>query len=467
MTNAGNLARQIGIVQAAAKISLDPDPTANAAVMAAIAGYLDQYGTTDIRNMREYLDSTLNFFYDVATAHVYVNAESDSASLAYTTTQYSDAGPVDTDMTATPNAFMLWQSQHTIYNIFCVMSRDNFPVFYAYASPRISGWTDALHGVVFLVGFVVSVAFPALAQTIGTAVLGADLAAEYPLLASAVGNVCINTTLSGGNVQGAVASAVVSGAGTGVGGVVATASDSAIIGQVANAVTKAAITGGSIQTAALQSLAGAGLSSIGTLPTFSGANMQLGDDTSSDDELSSSDVASLYSDAGYGSTGVDTSQISSSDLSALLSGGGYGDALTAPNPAISPAASPGGVVASSGGLNLTALAAAALPLITAYVRAGSPPVMTSNGSVTANANGTLTNAAGAVTTMPVGTPYLTSAGVVTNNGNGTYSVVGPSGTITTQSYPPGTSGAGIANALSNLGTPALIGIALLAYLALK
>lgn len=195
--------------------------------------------------------------------------------------------------------------------------------------------------------------------------------------------------------------------------------------------------------------------------------MQLGDDTSSDDELSSSDVASLYSDAGYGSTGVDTSQISSSDLSALLSGGGYGDALTAPNPAISPAASPGGVVASSGGLNLTALAAAALPLITAYVRAGSPPVMTSNGSVTANANGTLTNAAGAVTTMPVGTPYLTSAGVVTNNGNGTYSVVGPSGTITTQSYPPGTSGAGIANALSNLGTPALIGIALLAYLALK
>jgi hypothetical protein len=54
----------------------------------------------------------------------------------------------------------------------------------------------------------VSLAMPALAATIGQAVLGAELAAAYPALATGIGNVAVSTALNGGDVQRAVVGAV-------------------------------------------------------------------------------------------------------------------------------------------------------------------------------------------------------------------------------------------------------------------
>lgn len=470
-TNVAALASQIGIIQAALNVRFDPDPPTNLAVVNLLCEYLDSHGTTDIRNLRQYNDAQSFFWYDIDSGETYANASSQSTS-AFVEVD-SEGGGI-TSVTQVPvganPGFNSFNVGSFYYGVNLSFTKDGFPVFWSIKTAVVPAWRDFLRGVSFVAGIVIVSAFPALATTIGNAVLGADLATAYPALATGIGNACVSTCLNGGNVQAGVEGALIGGVGGGVGGAVASASDSAIIGQVASAATRAALSGGNIQGAVLQSLAVSGIGSIGSLPSFSGANtMTLGDDTSDDGsgDLTSADLAALNSDAGYGSTGVDTSQISSSDLSALLDSGGYGDALTAPNPAMSPAASPGGVVASSGGLNLTQLAAAALPLITAYVKAGMPGVMTSSATVQAQTNGTLRNANGTTTLMPVGTPYLTSAGVITNNGNGTYSTVAANGTITTQAYPPGTSGAGIANALSNIGTPGLIAIAAVAYLLLK
>ena len=472
--NAAALEAQILAVQTAIKRPFDSDPVANLAAVDFLSNYMASHGTTDIRNLRQYIDLSANlmFFYDIATAYVYPNAN-------YNTTISVDGNAATPAELVQASFFCEFEGAQADYQINLIFTKDGYPVFFGLRTDRVSGWSSLVHGVLFLAGAVAGAAFPALGATIGQAVLGASLAAQYPLLASTIGNVCINTVLSGGNVQAAVTGAVAGGIGGETGIFVATQTDSQIIGRIAGSVTRAAISGGNVQGAAFQSLASAGLSSVAQLPSFSGSSnvAQLGDDTSdfSDDTSGSTDNSYLYSDAGYGDTSgqvVDTSDITDQTYhdtvwSSSAANPSEGDPVTLSNPATTPASGVNSVIASANGNSLTALAAAALPLISAYVKAGSPGILTSNSSVTANPNGTLRNANGTLSIMPIGTPYLTSAGLVTNNGNGTYSTIGPTGTVTTTPYPPGTPGVGVTGTLANLSPTVLLAIGAALFLMLR
>lgn len=106
--------------------------------------------------------------------------------------------------------------------------------------------------VVAIIGIAAAFAgFPAM---IGEAVLGAEVAAAYPLAAKAVGSVALQTALTGGNVESAVQSAAASLVGAEFGNVVGSGLDSAQIGKVAAAAATAAIQGGDIDKAVLRSL---------------------------------------------------------------------------------------------------------------------------------------------------------------------------------------------------------------------
>ena len=106
--------------------------------------------------------------------------------------------------------------------------------------------------VIAVAGLVAAFAgFPAM---IGEAVLGAEVAAAYPLAAKAVGSVALQTALTGGDIESAVQSAAASLAGAEFGNVVGSGLDSAQIGKVAAAAATAAIQGGDVDKAVLRSL---------------------------------------------------------------------------------------------------------------------------------------------------------------------------------------------------------------------
>jgi len=103
----------------------------------------------------------------------------------------------------------------------------------------------------------------AIASQIGSAILGESVALAYPLLTKYVGNVALSTALNGGNVEKATQTALLMTGGAeiaaDVSGYVKDATDLKIAGQVAGAVTNAAIRGGDIERAAtLTLLANAG-----------------------------------------------------------------------------------------------------------------------------------------------------------------------------------------------------------------
>ena len=459
--NASNLARQIGIVQAAIKSTFDTTPAVNTDIIRKLAEYMDSVGTTDVRNLILHSSQAenLNFFFDVKTGHVFDNAYGLGMETDYS---YKAIFDNDRDNFIANHAFFNAQTTGDDYTILCTFTRDGFPVFVAVKSTRGNSWNDALHALVFMASIAVAVAVPALGAQIGQAVLGAELAAQYPALASAIGNVAINTALSGGDVQSAVASAVSGGVGSLAGGFVATATDSALIGRVAGSATAAAVNGGNIANAALQSLAVNGVNSLSQTASFQPAQpaVQPGNTMPVGDSWASDPYADAYADGSdnsyptfadtnpYGDFGGDPYYSSTSQNLATNTAGsmGYHDpvwsvdgsaegATVALPGANTPPAGPSGVVASANGASITQLALTGLRLVTSWNQAGQPNVRTSNGQVRAQPNGMLISANGQARQMPVGTPYLTSQNsLVTNNGDGTYTTVSASGGVTTERY---------------------------------
>lgn len=438
--NADKLARQIGIITAAIGRPFDPSPDVNLAVAADLAAMLDRGGMTDVRNLRYYSAPNLSFFFDVATAHVFPKP----------------AGVV-TGAADDPTNGQLWfyEGRFTYFAIYCRIDASGIPIFLAQTQDKTSEWQEFVHGIIFLASVSVSVAFPALASSLGQAIMGVQLAAQYPALAAGLGQVCVSTALNGGDVQSAVTGALTAGVGNGVGGFVASASDSTIIGAVAGSATRAAISGGNIESAALQSLAASGLQSVAPLLTPKDDTMQLADSWAGGDDT---DVTPWVDDTSGALPGfnpsdfqLDTSQ-GYHDPAWSVDGSAEGASVPLPS-ANAPPVGPNGVVASANGTSLTALAVAALHTISSWNSAGQPTIRTSNATVTANKNGTLTNTAtGQVSQMPPGTPYLTSDGsLVTNNGNGSYTVVGSNGSVAQGAY-TGTSIFGSGLTIPGLGT---------------
>lgn len=439
---ADNLARQVGIIQAAIKAPFSAYPDENASIIAGLAAFLESKGTTDVRNLRWFTNEAANleFFFDIATQHVYPDFN-------YGTVQSFSSNPY------LSKTIYYQDGKFAQFFIHCAFTSDGFPVFYANQIKHGNPWVDAFQGIAMIAGVAIAFAFPVLATTIGQAIMGAELAAAYPAVATGLGQVCVNTALNGGDVQSAVVGAMSGGVGGGVGGLVASATDSAIIGAAAGAVTKTAIVGGNIEQAAIQSLVSSGIQSVAQLPTFSGAqDMKLGDTTGDgglDTYWMPADVAPILDvpvytdtpDLGSDYGGFDYETQGYHDPVWSVNGGPEGATVLAPG-ATTPPAGPSGVVTSVNGSNLTQLALTAIKAVSSWNQAGQPAIRTSNATVRANPDGTLTQASGATTRMPTGTPYLTANNsLVTNNGDGTFTTVSANGAITTQLYAASSSSA--------------------------
>lgn len=94
----------------------------------------------------------------------------------------------------------------------------------------------------------IGLAFFGVPVLLGEAILGAEIAAAYPLATQAVGNVAISTAMNGGDVGKSVTGALIGMAGSQVGDFAGSVSDSQAIGQVAAIVTKSALSGQPIGT---------------------------------------------------------------------------------------------------------------------------------------------------------------------------------------------------------------------------
>lgn len=460
MSPAENISRQVGIIQTAINKQFSGDPAVNAGMVATIGNLLAKVGTTDVRDLHWYEDKAANlaFFFDVKTSHVFTNPLTHDV-------QWQDDP-------AARHVIFTYQTPDDNYRVFCVLSTDGFPIFYATHRSRGSAWLDFAHAILMLASIAVSVAFPQLGVALGQAILGPTVAAAYPALASAVGNAVLTTAFNGGDVKAAAIGAIGGYAGGLAGGAVSTATDSRIIGAVASTAVKTAVVGGDLKMAVGQTLLSNGVQSMSQLEVFSGgANVKLasvgdyGDlDPFSDANYSPPEIelisggaigpVSLDLPAGYLDpyAGMPATSPAYQDVYASMPATG---SVVLADP-LAPPSGPGGILASINGADLTKLAMTTLQLVAAFRNAGAPPVMGSNGVATANPNGTLTtrNANGTVSTrpMPVGTPYLTTSGaLVTNNGDGTYTTIDANGHPTIARYTATTAG------ISSLGLGSLTG----------
>lgn len=121
-----------------------------------------------------------------------------------------------------------------------------------------------------------------LAGQLGSSIVGPQLAAQYPALASAVGNTFLQTAINGGDIGKAVTSVATGYIGGQVGGFVQGVSDSQIIGKIAAGATGAVINGGNILPAIagpiISSVANDVVSSLSTPSAGSTMDYGFGDD---------------------------------------------------------------------------------------------------------------------------------------------------------------------------------------------
>lgn len=457
--DATKIARQIGLIQAAVGKPFDPDPSANVAITQRVADFMAAQGMKDVRDLRK---TPEGFWFDISSGNLLVDGQ----------VQYgkNNQGP--------PWDSLFWvdQSSHSDDYIFCRFTPDGFPVFFAASTKRENELRGSLMGIASVLVTSFTLGAAGLAASIGSAVIGPELAAAYPALAQGIGQAALSTAMNGGDVKAGVMSAVTGGIGGAVGSGVASFTDSSILGSVASSVTKTAISGGDLQQAALMSLASSGLQSASQLPIFSAppevAHMDDSFDTFSPlDPFPLSDPTEgiqiytetpdlgPYSDPTTAVTGYH-------DPVWSVNGSAEGASVPMPN-ATTPPAGPGGAVATgSDGSVLTQLALTGLKLVGSWNQAGQPAVRTANATVRPNANGTLTNlVTGATTQMPKGTPYLLPNGtLVTNNGDGSYSTVGANGQASMTAYTGTTIFGGAGKTISIGGvqvSPALLGLAAL------
>lgn len=340
-----------------------------------------------------------------------------------------------------------------------------------------------------------------LAATLGTAIIGAELAAAYPGLAAVVGNIALGTAFNGGDVAGAVKGAALSYVGGQVGAGVINTTGINALGQAAAAATSAALAGGDVKRAVALSFVNSGVRSMGDyinmespLPVTIDASFQL-PDGGLPLALDANEIPLSYSFPEFGgdstplnpSTAVTVVDVGFNEPvtfgtgwenlpTVITQSGGFGYPTT---PATTSQPRPSGDSGSSKDVwaSVASAAVAVLKAIPA-LKSGSAPVTT---PTTKNSNGTTTtvydngtqivrDARGAIisrTAIPKGVAMMTTSGaMVVNNGNGTYDVVSPNGTRQTRPYSASTTSA--AGSVSISQTHMLIGAGLLAlYLMTK
>lgn len=130
------------------------------------------------------------------------------------------------------------------------------PIFYT--SYKATNFFETHAQLIQIIGMMAS--FAGLPPMIGKAITNTLGIAASAATQKIIGQIAMSTALSGGNIENAVTSAALNVIGGEVGDYVRTASDSNVLGIVADASATAALTGGDIQQAIASELASAGLS---------------------------------------------------------------------------------------------------------------------------------------------------------------------------------------------------------------
>lgn len=312
------------------------------------------------------------------------------------------------------------------------------------------------------------------ANAIGTAVLPSTVAASYPALATAIGNVALSAAVNGGDIEKAVKgvalSSVAGFGGTQVGQFASAATNSELFGQFVNVATRTAIAGGDIKRAVGIELLSQGVTRMSADDSFIFQSIEpefdandisgvgFGDFWTNEPVAVPYDFGSAFGEFSFGDFVSDIPalpdlQLPPADLSinpvdwnpfpTVTTGG----VVSAP-PANQLPANPNSQSYTPSQIiqGVTSAAMSALNLVRAYRQLDSPAVQTTarvvrpNGAVSVIGNNGLIqtrNPDGSVSSAlpPVGVPQATTSGnYVVNNGDGTYTVVSPAGQSQTVRY---------------------------------
>jgi hypothetical protein len=386
-----------------------------------------------------------------------------------------------------------------------VFSPDGVPFFTArvWYNPGsvLKQFEMAVAPVLPVIMVAMAILLPGAGAMLAQSVFGSGFAAAYPTLASAVGNIAINTAFNGGNIESAVKGVALSNFGGIAGANAAALSDSAMVGSVTSAAVSAMLSGGDIGQAVAFSLAGTGAKTMGdylsldllappSVPIDAGILPPVdpfgapGAAPFSIDFSASPVSAPLATLPDTQTAPVLTAALDPTQPLALVDFGNASNATNLPGFTVPPLdTSPGSpTTTDAAGVNwgnvastVSTLAIAALKILPAYINAGKPALQMgatrigANGATTVvNPDGTITvhaaNGASSTKPIPVGTPYLLpDASLVTNNGDGTYSRVSASGGVVTAKYLP--SAAGLFST-GGSGTAVAVGVLLLGTLLL-
>jgi hypothetical protein len=370
-----------------------------------------------------------------------------------------------------------------------------------------SDWGTFRDVAKFVVMAGVSIVLPglgiALGQTLGAAIVGAEFAAAYPALTTAIGNISISTAMNGGDVESAIKAAALGEiggfAGANVSSAVISSTGLNSLALVAGAATKAFVVSGDIKQAVIASVLQQGAKAQKMDETnFDFGSVEWGDnsqnifsggggfDTGSiNDVFTIPDISTVpqpiadfgFEDVKWGSGGAIPSAFPSAGFQPLFPQA----EITAPIPkAVGSEFSISSVINS-----VSSAALQALGLVRAYKMVNSPAVnktaraVAVDGSVVVATNDGFVKTktvAGGVTysKVPVGSPQSTLDGsIVINNGDGTYTKISATGETKIYTYgaAPADSG-GVSSALTALTSNSnnilmLGGLALGAFFLLK
>lgn len=304
-----------------------------------------------------------------------------------------------------------------------------------------------------IVMFALPAAGISAASAIGSAVVPSGIAASYPGLTTAIGNVALSAAFNGGNIKSAVENVALSYVGSGIGsaagGVVASATDVKALGDLTNVAVRTYIQGGDVEKAvqrlALQkglsmewfSFNGQTATETAMPANWAGAGNSFLDPLSFAPSLDYGSIDNWWTAGGSSGYGLDVSIMGSNwfptagATTPKTNNFGWGDFRDIVQ-------------------NVSYAGLAALQLTAAYkaVKGGAGPVVTQaqrvspDGSVaTALDTGVIQvrRADGSIVTMrpPVGQAQATVTGnLIVNNGDGTFTLIDSAGTRRILPYTP-------------------------------
>lgn len=384
-------------------------------------------------------------------------------------TIHLDRGGTETELVQSNYGFLVWQTTTGHGGVDYVLTAGPYGWSIAPMWFSTSDWGSVRHAVVFLASVFVFAALPAAGISaggqLGAAILGPSLTAQYPALASALGNALLSAAVTGTTDLEAVAKNVVLSyaggqAGAQVGSALTDATTVDAIGKIGAVATSTFIRGGDVKAAVRNTL----------LMQAPGVIAMLGDSTdygtdpfaSIDSGYVPTDTTSFYQpsvltqndlppDQPAQVPDVSTGVILPTDLAPYQ----YMAPQTAPAAIPTVQIEPASAAPTDAGalstfkdltMGVTYAMTAALQLVNAYQKVKAPPInpiaRTVNGStvIAATDNGLIQtrDASGRVTqTKPaIGQPQLTTTGnMIVNNGDGTFTLIGADGSRRIISYP--------------------------------